>query len=138
MSGLFSTNKLANILTQGQSLWVDPIYRVPPNSLAGPLRPTIMTMHELEALQPGDEVPERWRPWIAWSATSPDPYAPTCTDVRGNALSWVLYATQALHGWQVDHYPIAQCNGGRHVVGNLRALHWRVNASLGGLLGATR
>ena len=39
------------------------------------------------------------------------------------------------YGWEKDHYPIPKSLGGSDDVSNLRPLHYRKNASLGGRLG---
>jgi 5-methylcytosine-specific restriction endonuclease McrA len=40
----------------------------------------------------------------------------------------------SLYGWESDHI-IPRATGGTDELANLRPLHWRANASLGGLLG---
>lgn len=53
-------------------------------------------------------------------------------DDFGNFIEWVQYGNRnSPYGWEIDHRrPTAL--GGSDGAGNLRALHWRANASLGG------
>jgi|APSaa5957512535_1039671.scaffolds.fasta_scaffold68823_2 hypothetical protein len=55
-------------------------------------------------------------------------------DDFGSYIVWSEYGNrQSEYGWEVDHIrPTAL--GGPDILGNLRALNWRNNASLGGLL----
>ena len=55
-------------------------------------------------------------------------------DDFGNLLQFSAYGdTRSPYGWQIDHIvPVAR--GGTDDILNLRPLHWRKNASLGGLL----
>ena len=62
--------------------------------------------------------------------------------IRRDAFGWLIVWSeygdrQSVYGWEVDH---AQPTilGGASGHSNLRALHWRNNASLGGLLGGLR
>lgn len=60
--------------------------------------------------------------------------------VRKDAFGWFIQWTDygdrtSAWGWEIDHHhPTAL--GGFDGFSNLRALHWRNNASLGGLLSA--
>ena len=49
-------------------------------------------------------------------------------DQYGNAISFTAYGDRTSeYGWEIDHIiPIA--DGGTDVIGNLRPLHWKVNA----------
>ena len=57
-------------------------------------------------------------------------------DAFGNVMRWGDYGDRSsAYGWEIDHIvPVAL--GGGDGPENLRALHWRNNASLGGILGA--
>ncbi|AVQ04196.1 HNH endonuclease [Caulobacter segnis] len=55
-------------------------------------------------------------------------------DDFGNILAFDQFGKRSEYGWEIDHiHPVAL--GGSDAPGNLRALHWRSNRSLGGLLG---
>lgn len=55
-------------------------------------------------------------------------------DDHGYIIRWADYGTQGDYGWEIDHiHPTGL--GGSDDLSNFRALHWRVNRSLGGLLG---
>lgn len=75
---------------------------------------------------------------VAWSRAFVVPgYDPTVWR-RDEYRSWIRFADYgdrgSAYGWEVDHViPLAR--GGTDIDSNLRALHWRANASLGGLLG---
>ena len=57
-------------------------------------------------------------------------------DDDGNVIRRDEYGkTDSQHGWQIDHV-IASAIGGMDVYGNLRPLHYKGNASRGGLLAA--
>lgn len=38
------------------------------------------------------------------------------------------------YGWEIDHYPVPRALGGFDTLDNLRPLHCRSNATLGGIL----
>jgi len=60
-------------------------------------------------------------------------------DCDGRRIKWLEYGDRSsLYGWEVDHYPIPQCDGGTDEPWNLRARHCEGNAMAGGLLGAYR
>jgi hypothetical protein len=53
-----------------------------------------------------------------------------------NLLHFPSYGDrQSAHGWEIDHHPIPQALGGSDDIDNLRPLHCRSNAALGGLRG---
>ncbi|MEX0828180.1 MAG: HNH endonuclease signature motif containing protein [Haliea sp.] len=77
------------------------------------------------------------RKLAAWQKASPvigyDP-----SQVRRDALGWYIVWSEygnrkSDYGWEIDHH-IPTILGGGDGVANLRALHWRNNASMGGLL----
>ena len=73
----------------------------------------------------------------AWSACNPlQNFEPSIyrVDAYGNVIRWSDYGTQGDYGWEIDH-AIPSALGGSDSIFNLRALHWRTNRSLGGLLG---
>lgn len=74
----------------------------------------------------------------AWTACKPlqgFPEAEYRIDAYGNLIVWSHYGTQGDHGWEIDHrHPSAL--GGSDDHGNLRALQWRKNRELGGVLAA--
>ncbi|MBE1208124.1 HNH endonuclease [Aminobacter carboxidus] len=56
-------------------------------------------------------------------------------DCFGNRICWHDYGDRAsIHGWEKDHI-IPRAAGGSDEIFNLRPLHHRLNASLGGGLG---
>ena len=62
--------------------------------------------------------------------------------VRKDAFGWFIrwsdYGDRTSeYGWEIDHIQPTTL-GGADVLGNLRALHWRNNAGLGGLLSGLR
>lgn len=57
-------------------------------------------------------------------------------DVFGYVTDYSQYGNrQSDYGWEFDHYPTAKVFGGSDDIPNLRPLHYRSNASLGGALG---
>ena len=62
---------------------------------------------------------------------SPDDWR---SDDYGSLIHWDAYGdTRSAYGWQIDHI-LPSALGGSDDLRNLRALHHRRNASLGGLL----
>lgn len=56
-------------------------------------------------------------------------------DVHGNFIRYSAYGDRTSpHGWEIDH-EIPACVGGSDALWNLRPIHWRKNASDGGVLG---
>ncbi|MGH7746976.1 MAG: HNH endonuclease signature motif containing protein [Candidatus Dormibacteria bacterium] len=55
-------------------------------------------------------------------------------DAHGNLILWSHYGSQSDYGWEIDHIR-PNALGGADQAWNLRALHWRANRRLGGLLG---
>lgn len=80
---------------------------------------------------------EEQRKRIAWGNATPvsthDPnYARK--DAFGWWIVWDEYGNRnSEYGWEIDHIQPTALGGG-DTAANLRALHWRNNASLGGLL----
>ncbi len=73
----------------------------------------------------------------AWTACRPlDGHSPADyrVDAYGNLILWAHYGSQGDYGWEIDHAHPSALGGSDHL-GNLRALHWRKNRQLGGLLG---
>ena len=57
-------------------------------------------------------------------------------DHFGSLLKWSDHGDRnSPHGWEIDHIVPAALGGTDHP-SNLRPLHWRRNAAMGGLLGA--
>jgi hypothetical protein len=57
-------------------------------------------------------------------------------DAHGNLIKFSDYGDRnSPYGWEYDHHPTPRSLGGADEVSNLRPLHWRANASHGGLLG---
>lgn len=57
-------------------------------------------------------------------------------DDFGKPIKWSEYGDRnAAHGWEIDHITPRAWGGGDEIA-NLRPLHYRNNARLGGLLGA--
>jgi len=81
------------------------------------------------------------RKLAAWSKATPvvgyDP-ALVCQDVYGWYIQWSDYGDRNCdYGWEIDHHQPTVFGGGDDVA-NLRALHWRNNASLGALIANIR
>jgi hypothetical protein len=83
-------------------------------------------------------------PWLeqkkiaAWTACRPlDGFSPAVyrVDDYGNLLVWSDHGKQSEYGWEIDHRTPSAA-GGSDSLDNLRALYWRVNRQLGGLLGS--
>lgn len=56
-------------------------------------------------------------------------------DQFGNAIQFSQHGNRnSEYGWEIDHIVAVSLGGSDHM-SNLRPLHWRVNAGLGGLLG---
>ncbi|MDB5483913.1 MAG: hypothetical protein JWO83_4966 [Caulobacteraceae bacterium] len=55
-------------------------------------------------------------------------------DANGTLILWSHYGAQSEYGWEIDHI-LPSALGGADAVHNYRALHWRTNRQLGGLLG---
>jgi hypothetical protein len=56
-------------------------------------------------------------------------------DVYGNRLCFYHYGDRSSSfGWEFDHFPVPTVLGGSDDISNLRPLHWRVNAGIGGSL----
>lgn len=59
-------------------------------------------------------------------------------DAFGWWIKWTEYGDRdSEYGWEIDHVQ-PTILGGSDAVSNLRALHWRNNSSLGGMLSALR
>jgi 5-methylcytosine-specific restriction endonuclease McrA len=57
-------------------------------------------------------------------------------DDYGSVMKWSEYGNRdSEFGWEIDHR-VPSAAGGSDAFSNLRALNWRNNASLGGLLAA--
>lgn len=57
-------------------------------------------------------------------------------DAHGRLIRFSDYGRRdSEFGWELDHYPIPKSLGGTDDMSNIRALHWRGNATHGGLLG---
>ena len=74
---------------------------------------------------------------IAWQNAAPIPGRDETEwrhDAFGSVIKWSDYGDRnSEYGWEIDHQtPTAL--GGSDSANNLRALHWRNNASLGGML----
>ncbi len=73
----------------------------------------------------------------AWTACNPlQGHSPADyrVDAYGNIIGWSDYGTLGQYGWEIDHV-LPSALGGPDARHNYRALHWRVNRSLGGMLG---
>ena len=56
-------------------------------------------------------------------------------DAYGNAMKYSDFGNRGSeYGWERDHI-LALALGGPDTIDNIRPLHWRANASLGGVLG---
>ncbi|MGA2795556.1 MAG: HNH endonuclease [Roseiarcus sp.] len=56
-------------------------------------------------------------------------------DAFGSVIKYSDYGNRSSEwGWEIDHYPVPVGLGGTDAYSNLRPLHWRNNASHGGLL----
>ena len=82
---------------------------------------------------------EYFRKKAAWekasSVTGRDPNFVRVDDY-GSTIYWDEYGNRnSAFGWEIDH-KLPSALGGSDSVGNLRALHWRNNAALGGQLAA--
>ncbi len=82
-------------------------------------------------------------PWFeqkkiaAWTRCRPiqdQPLEYARVDDYGYVIRWADHGKQTDYGWEVDHV-IALALGGADALHNVRALHWRRNRQLGGLLG---
>lgn len=77
---------------------------------------------------------------VAWSRLSahPSPFLDPSVwriDAHGNIVNFHEYGNRdSDYGWELDHWPTPKALGGADHPDNTRALHWRANAKLGGLL----
>lgn len=72
----------------------------------------------------------------AWAAIAKHPDDLIALDRFGNVLLKSEHGERTACGWHIDHFPIPKAQRGKLVPGNVQALHWRTNCTLGGLLGA--
>ena len=74
-----------------------------------------------------------------WSKSTPTiagPHFEWGLDAYGNLIRFQDYGKRdSPYGWEIDHYPTPKALGGSDDISNLRPLHCKANASLGGLLG---
>ena len=76
---------------------------------------------------------------VAWFAIARHPLDSVAYDRFGNELHWSEHGNQdSPYGWHVDHHPRAKMLGGRLIRGNVEALHWRANTTIGGVLGSLK
>lgn len=103
------------------------IYRMTPFE---PRFPSPLGLLGLFPFQP--ELSDEAAKFAAWSAIAAHPLDEIAFDRYGNELHWSEHGKQdSRYGWHVDHYPTAKRDGGRLVAGNVQALHWRFNVTLG-------
>lgn len=92
-------------------------------------------MSRLSTLLTGDT--DHQRKIAAWQKAHPQVgYDPAIyrKDDHGWWIKWADYGDRhSTYGWEIDHRRPTVL-GGSDSIANLRALHWRNNASLGGLL----
>ena len=56
-------------------------------------------------------------------------------DDYGNEIYFDAYGDRSSpFGWEFDHFPVPKVLGGTDYLNNLRPLHWRANAGMGGSL----
>ena len=72
-----------------------------------------------------------------WTKGTPIPGYPSNIwrrDAYGNIMKYSDFGNRASEfGWERDHV-VAVALGGTDTINNMRPLHWRANASLGGML----
>lgn len=83
--------------------------------------------------------PEEWKKAQVWEKAQPIPGWDR-NEWRWDAFRNVIRKQDhgdrnSPYGWEMDHYPIPKALGGSDHLSNLRPLHCRKNASLGGILG---
>lgn len=77
---------------------------------------------------------EEQRKIAAWNNATPGMDPQFRLDAFGTWIKWSEYGDRtAAFGWEIDH-SVPRAVGGSDAFANLRALHWRHNASLGGKL----
>ena len=77
--------------------------------------------------------------WHAYTKAEAIPGSDDRIDCDGRRIRWSEYGERASQfGWEVDHFPVPQCDNGPDELWNLRARHCTGNAMAGGLLGAFR
>lgn len=83
--------------------------------------------------------PEERKKLAVWAKGHPIPGQDRqywCMDDYGKWLFFPHHGDRnSPYGWEMDHYPIPKALGGSNDLSNLRPLHCRKNASLGGILG---
>jgi hypothetical protein len=73
---------------------------------------------------------------VAWRNLTGDAYARTAVDRYGTVLHRHLHGKREPGGWQVDHYPIAKCEGGPDIEWNWQALGYKANELEGAAMSA--
>lgn len=75
-----------------------------------------------------------WRRTVSYQASNANGLPVQGFDAAGNEIHYRRYGDRdSLYGWEIDHI-LPVTNGGDDNIENLRVLHWRLNASLGGQL----
>ena len=74
--------------------------------------------------------------WTIYCKAAPIPGTTDRIDCDGRQISWPEHGNRNHRsGWEVDHHPIPQCDGGTDELWNLRPRNCYGNALAGGLLG---
>jgi hypothetical protein len=83
--------------------------------------------------------PDEQKKLAVWAKGRPIPNFDSAVwrhDYFGSVMRYADHGNRSSdYGWEFDHFPVPASAGGRDIIANLRPLHWRANASLGGLLG---
>ena len=77
-----------------------------------------------------------YREVVAWKNLTGDAYAKVAIDRCGNWIYRRLHGKREPGGWQVDHYPIAKCEGGPDIETNWQALSYQANEYEGSIMSA--
>lgn len=95
-------------------------------------------MRNVSLLHSADEIRRitTWNKGRVCVGLNPDEWR---EDDYGSLIQWSAYGDRSSpYGWELDHYPVpnALASLGSGAPPTFRPLHWRRNASLGGLLGS--
>lgn len=104
-----------------------------PNAMAALDYPAVIAALDMLARAREPEVPEADRKRVAWTNLTGSWDIAVAVTREGRCVIRDHHGDRdSEFGWEVGHYPVAKCFGGRYTQSNIIAQHWRDNASDGG------